>query len=93
MTGVEIQRWQVLYSLEPWGEHRLEILFAQACHTIANFAQISVEKKHRHSFHLSDFLFKWWDTPEDIRQAQGQKVFDSFKAAVSHLPSKEKHAS
>lgn len=85
ISNKEFQQWQIIYSNEPWGERRLDLLIAYLCAFIVNcFGR----KEDDPPVELDNFLIPWWEgEKEDLEEIalkeKARKVFDSFKTLAT----------
>jgi len=68
MSFAEFQDWQQFAELEPFGEERADIRTASIVSTLANIWRDP--KKHRQPYQMSDFFFRFGDSPEEKKQPQ-----------------------
>jgi hypothetical protein len=62
----EFQEWRILEEIEPWGDRRLDILFAQLVTLIANVNRDT--KRRPDPFSVTDFKLDWDDQWQTIRE-------------------------
>lgn len=74
----EFNEWRYIYTQEPWGERRMDILLAYHCAFVVNLLKSKREKPAQ----ITDFLLPWWGESKEGEDAlkAGQRAFDSFKA-------------
>jgi hypothetical protein len=73
----EFNEWRYIYTQEPWGDRRMDVLFAQLIAFLVNM----MKAKHETPAKITDFLLPWWDEGDGAETVEaGQRAFDSFKA-------------
>lgn len=69
--------------VEPWGERRLDFLFARLITLVANI--VRDEKKHREPYVPKDFMPEWNDVWDALLEAQAQKSGEEEDAELTEV--------